>query len=71
MFGRGRKYLIITGNHDDGYRRDEMRERMRNESGHRGGSYDEGYRRGYEHAWKDHEREMMEDDENFRRNTRY
>lgn len=79
----GRHFIIVDDKHkEDGYRREEMRQRM---SGYRGdgyrnydgvrmdgyreSEYDEGYRTGYEDAWQDHKSYM--EGEGFRRNTRY
>lgn len=63
------RFIIVDDKHkEDGYRREEMRQRMsgyRNYGGYRMGDfrrmpekeYDEGYRQGYEDAWQDHEEE--------------
>lgn len=75
------RFIIVDDKHkEDGYRREEMRQRMsgyRNYGGYRMGDfrrmpekeYDEGYRRGYEDGYKDHEEDMMSG-EGYRR-TRY
>lgn len=57
----GRHFIIVDDKHkDDGYRREEMRQRM---NGYRktDDDYDEGYRTGYEHAWRDYEENMKRD----------
>ncbi len=74
------RFIIVDDKHtDDGYRREEMHQRM---GGYRMGGvgnyhgypsmkdYDDGYRRGYTHGYKDHEEEMMSDD-GMRRYSRY
>lgn len=65
----GRHFIIVDDKHkEDGYRREEMRQRM---SGYRGdgyrsydgvrmggyreSEYDEGYRTGYEAGYRDHD----------------
>lgn len=65
----GRHFIIVDDKHkEDGYRREEMRQRMNEQMGgyrmtygHREGGYrdmsekdyDEGYRTGYEHGYRD------------------
>lgn len=55
------RFIIVDDKHkDDGYRREEMRQRMGGYrmDGYRGSNdYEEGYRTGYEDAWRDHEEE--------------
>lgn len=63
------RFIIVDDKHkDDGYRREEMRQRMGGYriDGYRGrDEYDEGYRTGYEDAWQDHKSYM--EGEGFRR----
>ena len=62
----GRHFIIVDDKHqDDGYRREEMRQRMNDNrsfggvrmGGYRNSdmNYDDGYRTGYEHGYRDHE----------------
>lgn len=70
------RYIIVDEKHkEDGYRREEMRQRMRGirSEGFRNADYrkseedyDEGYRKGYEDGYRDHEEESMSRMKDFR-----